>query len=371
MTAPSLPHGAPVNVREFELAARLVLDPVHADYVRGGAQDEVTVRANESAFAGLCLVPRVLRGAGEPVLRTTLLGHEASMPVLIAPTAFHRLVHPDAERATARAAAAEGVIMIAAMLSTVAIEDVAAEARKAATDPCLWFQLYPQPDLGFTRAIVQRAEAAGCRALVVTADSPALGRAERNDRNDFHDLPPGLRCENLRELRGGEPGSVRQVVLSPEISWRHVEWLRETTDLPILVKGVLHPADAALAADLGVDGIVVSNHGGRQLDTTPPTIAQLPRIAEAVAGRVPLLLDGGVRRGTDVIKALALGAAAVGIGRPIMWGLAVGGEDGVGAVLSMLRRELANALALCGCAAPSEVPRDLVMNGTAKEGCAR
>ncbi|MDF5757107.1 alpha-hydroxy acid oxidase [Spongiactinospora sp. TRM90649] len=353
--------GAPVNVREFEHAARAVLDPVHGDYFAGGAQDEVTVRANESAFASLRLVPRVLRGAGEPSLATRALGAEASMPVMIAPTAFHRLAHPEAERATARAAARAGVVMIAAMLSTVAIEDIAAEARKAATDPCLWFQLYPQPDLGFTRALVQRAEAAGCRALVVTADSPALGRAERNDRNDFHDLPPGMRCENLRELRGGEPGHVRQVVLSPGISWRHVEWLRETTALPIVIKGVLHPADAVLAAERGVDGIVVSNHGGRQLDTTPATIAQLPRITGAVDGRLPVYLDGGVRRGTDVVKALALGADAVAVGRPVVWGLAVDGEHGVTAVLEMFRRELANALTLCGCASPGAVTRDLVL----------
>jgi 4-hydroxymandelate oxidase len=194
----------------------------------------------------------------------TVLGTAMTMPVLLAPTAFHRLAHPEAERATARAAAAAGVTMIAAMLSTVAVEDIAAAARTAETerDPSLWFQLYIQPDLGFTQAILARAEAAGCRTLVVTVDSAALGRNERNDRNDFHDLPPGVRCENLRELRGGEPGSVRQVVLSPEISWRHIDWLRGVSDLPIVarrwppastacwcpttavVKGVLHPADA-------------------------------------------------------------------------------------------------------------------------------
>jgi 4-hydroxymandelate oxidase len=284
------------------------------------------------------------------------------MPIMLAPTAFHRLAHPEAERATARAAAKAGVTMIAAMLSTVAVEDIASEARKTATDlePSLWFQLYVQPDLGFTEAIVRRAEVAGCRALVVTVDSAALGRHERNDRNHFHDLPPGLRCENLRELRGGEPGSVRQVVLSPEISWRHLAWLREISDLPILLKGVLHPHDARLAVEHGVDGLVVSNHGGRQLDTTPATIDQLPLIAEAVEGRVPLLLDGGVRRGTDVVKALALGATAVAIGRPAIWGLAVGGEDGVTRVLALLRRELENALVLCGCDSPRAVGRELI-----------
>jgi 4-hydroxymandelate oxidase len=249
------------------------------------------------------------------------------------------------------------------MLSTVAIEDMAAEARKTTPDgaePSLWFQLYVQPDLGFTEAIVRRAESAGCRALVVTVDSPALGRHERNDRNDFHDLPPGLRCENLRELRGGEPGSVRQVVLSPEISWEHIAWLRGISDLPIVLKGVLHPRDAALAVENGIDGLLVSNHGGRQLDTTPATITRLPVIAEAVDGRVPLLLDGGVRRGTDVIKALALGAVAVAIGRPAIWGLAAAGEAGVARVLELLRNELDNALTLCGCDSPQAVTTELL-----------
>jgi 4-hydroxymandelate oxidase len=356
--------GAPVNVREFEELARERLDPVHYDYFASGAQDEVTVRANEAAFARLSLVPRVLRGAGAPRLGVTLPGGEASMPVLLAPTAFHRLAHPDGERATARAAAKAGVIMIAAMLSTVAIEEVAAEARKAAPDPALWFQLYPQPDPAFTEAVVRRAESAGCRALVVTADSPALGRNERGDRNGFHDLPPGLRCENLREP--GDPartGHVRQVVLSPELCWDDLDRLRGITDLPIVVKGVLHPDDARLAVERGADAVIVSNHGGRQLDTAPASIARLPLVADAVAGRVPVLLDGGVRRGTDVVKALALGADAVAIGRPALWGLAAGGEDGVADVLGLLRRELENALALCGCAAPADAGRGLVQEG--------
>ncbi len=349
-----------VNVRDVEAEARERLDPVHYDYFVSGAQDEVTVRANEAGFSRLTLVPRVLRGAGEPTLGVSLLGCHTSAPILLAPTAFHRLAHPDAELATARAAAATGTIMIAAMLSTVAIEDITAAARTVAAEPGLWFQLYIQPDLGFTEAIVRRAEAAGCRALVVTSDSPALGRNERNDRNNFHDLPAGLRCENLRELRGGEPGSVRQVSLSPQISWSHLDWLRKTSALPILVKGILHPADAKLAVHRGVDALVVSNHGGRQLDTAPATVDQLPRIVDAVDGRVPVLLDGGIRRGTDVAKSLALGADAVAVGRPALWGLAADGERGVVSVLEMLRNELANTLTLCGAASPGDLGRDQV-----------
>jgi 4-hydroxymandelate oxidase len=339
-----------VNLRDFEAAARTCLDPVYYDYFASGAQDETTVAANEAAFRSRTLIPRVLRGCPPPRLETSVLGQTAAMPVLIAPTAFHRLACPDAEVATGRAAAAADVIMIAAMLSTVTIEEIATTGAK------LWFQLYIQPDLAFTESLVRRAETAGCRALVVTVDSPTLGRNERGDRNNFHDLPPGVYCANM-----GAAGHVRQVVLSPAISWRHVDWLRETTSLPILLKGVLHPADAELAVEHGVDGLIVSNHGGRQLDATPASLDRLAPIAEAVGGRVPLLLDGGVRRGTDVAKAMALGARAVAIGRPVLWGLAVAGEAGVRRVLELLRVELANALTLLGVGAPAELTRDQVV----------
>ncbi|NUP68800.1 MAG: alpha-hydroxy-acid oxidizing protein [Nonomuraea sp.] len=338
-----------VNLRDFETAAKDKLDPVRYDYFASGAQDEITVRANETAFQRLSLLPRILRGAGPPRLGLSLFGRTSSMPVLLAPTAFHRLAWDEGEVATARAARDADVVMIAAMLSTVTVEEIAATGAE------LWFQLYLQPDLAFTESLVRRAEAAGCRALVVTADSPALGRNERGDRNGFHDLPPGIVCANM----GGD-GDVRQVVLSPELTWEHVDWLRGITDLPILVKGVLHPADAVLAVEHGVSGIIVSNHGGRQLDTAPATVDRLPLIAEAVGGRVPLILDGGVRRGTDVVKALALGATAVALGRPVLWGLAVDGADGVSAVLSLLRAELANALTLCGVPTPAALTRDQV-----------
>ena len=338
-----------VNVRDFEAAARATLGPVYHDYFASGAQDEITVAANESAFRRRALIPRILRGCPPPRLDVTVLGQQASMPVLIAPTAFHRLACADGELATGRAAAAADVTMIAAMLSTVTIEEIAATGAK------LWFQLYIQPDLAFTESLVRRAEAAGCRALVVTVDSPALGRNERGDRNNFHDLPPDILCANM-----GGAGHVRQVVLSPEVSWRHLDWLRQATTLPILLKGVLHPDDARIAVERGVDGLIVSNHGGRQLDTTPATLDRLPVIADAVAGHVPLLLDGGVRRGTDIAKALATGARAVAIGRPVLWALAVAGEAGVVSMLELLRAELVNALTLLGVAAPAELTRDQV-----------
>lgn len=262
--------------------------------------------------------------------------------------------------ATARAAAAAGAIMIVAMASTVAVGEIADAARAAGDDVSLWFQLYIQPDLDITEALVRRATDAGCTALVVTVDSPVLGAGERNRRNGFHDLPPGLRCENLVDLRDGERGHVRQIAMSPELNWEHIDWLRRTTALPILLKGVLHPEDARLAVRHGVDGLLLSNHGGRQLDTVPATLELLPEILAAVEGRIPVVLDGGVRRGTDAVKALALGASAVGIGRPVMWALAEGGEKGVRRLLELLRDELDDTLALCGASGLADLTPDLV-----------
>jgi 4-hydroxymandelate oxidase len=351
-----------LTVRDFEHAARTSMDPVYYDYVAGGSRDEVTVRANEDGFARLSLLPRVLRGSARRDLSVELFGARSSMPVLISPTAFHRLVCEEGELATARAAARADTIMIASMASTVAVGEVAAAARAAAPDrdPALWFQLYLQPDLEDTAALVARASAAGCTALVVTVDSPVLGANERNRRNRFHDLPAGMACENLRNLRGDEPGHVRQIAMSPELSWDHVDWLRDHTELPILLKGVLHPADAQLALEHGVNGLLLSNHGGRQLDTVPATIDLLPEFVAAVGGDIPVLLDGGVRRGTDIVKALALGAVAVGVGRPIVWGLAAAGELGAARVLELLRDELDHTVALCGARALTDLTPDLV-----------
>jgi 4-hydroxymandelate oxidase len=339
-----------LTLAELAEAARERLDPVRYDYFAGGADDELTVRANEAAFTRLRLLPRVLRGSGIRTPDVMLAGTPASSPVLIAPTAFHRLAHPDGEVATARAAAAARAIMILSMASTVAVEDV------AATGASLWFQLYLHRDRAFTAYVVKRAEAAGCRALVVTVDSPVFGRHLRDLRNGFTDLPPGLVCENMRDAGG----TVRNIEFA-SLGWDDIDWLRSVTGLPIVVKGVLHPADALLAVEHGVAAIVVSNHGGRQLDTSVTTVEVLPAIADAVVGRVPLVLDGGVRRGTDVVKACALGAAAVAIGRPVVWGLAVAGAAGVGWVLSTLREELDRALALCGADSVDVLTPDLVV----------
>jgi 4-hydroxymandelate oxidase len=351
-----------LNLRDVETAARDRIAPIHFDYVAGGARDEHTVNANESAFTRLQLLPRMLRGNEKRVLDTTVLGSPLSMPILLSPSAFHRLFHPGGECATARAAAAAQTVMIASMAATTSIADIAAAARAqlGGADPDLWFQLYIQPDLEITDTLVKRATEAGCRALVVTIDSPVLGAQERNWRHGFNDLPAGLACENLRNLRAGEPGHIRQIVMSGELTWDHIDWLRGITDLPIVLKGALHPEDARIALEHGVQGLLLSNHGGRQLDGVPSTIELLPDIVAAVQGRVPVILDGGVRRGTDVVKALALGAAAVGVARPTIWGLATGGEDGVSRVLEILRSELDHAMALCGASSLADLTPELV-----------
>jgi 4-hydroxymandelate oxidase len=325
------------------------LDPVHRDFFAGGAGEELTVRANEAAFARRRIVPRVLRGVGDRDLRTTLLGGELSMPLLLSPTAFHRLAHPSGEAGTAAAAAAEDVVMVVSMAATQPIE------RIAATGARLWFQLYPQPDAAFERHVVERAVAAGARALVVTVDSPVFGRRERDRRNRFTDLPPGLVCENMRDATG----RVRDIAMDPALSWAAVDRLRELTDRPIVLKGVLHPADARIAAGK-VDALLVSNHGGRQLDGAIATLDALPAVVAAVDGRIPVLLDGGVRRGADILIALALGASAVGIGRPAIWGLAAGGPDGVRELLAHLRSDLDHVLALAGAKRPADLTPDLI-----------
>jgi 4-hydroxymandelate oxidase len=271
-------------------------------------------------------------------------------PVLIAPTAFHRLAHPDGESGTARAAAEAGTVLTVSMAATEPVERIA-----EAGGP-LWFQLYVQPDRAFTAGVVRRAEKAGCRALVVTADSPVFGRRERDRRHGFHDLPDGLACENMRD----SDGRVRDIAMDDTLGWDAIAWLRGVTGLPILVKGVLHPADAAAAVAAGVDGLIVSNHGGRQLDGAVATIEALPAVVAAVAGRVPVLMDGGVRSGADVLVALALGADAVLLGRPVLWGLAAGGAPGVRETLDLFAADLDHVLALAGARTPREVDASMV-----------
>ncbi|MFG1884888.1 alpha-hydroxy acid oxidase [Micromonospora sp. NPDC049102] len=327
------------------------MDPVHQDFFEGGAGRERTLAANERAFERRWIVPRVLRATGERDLRTTVAGTSLAAPVLVAPTAFHRLAHVEGEVATARGAAAAGTAMVVSMAATRPIEEIAAAGGT------LWFQLYPQPDLDFTEYVVKRAESAGCRAIVVTVDSPVFGRRERDLRNGFTDLPAGYACENMRDATG----QVRPIAMDATVGWDRIAWLHGITGLPILLKGILHPADARLAVEHRAAGVIVSNHGGRQLDGTIPTLDALPAVVAAVNGQIPVLLDGGVRAGTDVVVALALGAQAVLVGRPVVRGLAAGGSEGVRETLERLTDELDQALALAGARRPADLTPDQVV----------
>jgi 4-hydroxymandelate oxidase len=357
----------PINLFELETLARGMLSPLAWDYYSSGACDEITLSENRAAFDRLRLAYRVLVDVSRRELKTRVLGQEVALPVLVAPTAFHRLAHPEGEAATARAAGSMGTVMVVSTLSTTPIEEVAAVASAP-----FWFQLYVYRDRAATEGLVRRVEAAGASALVVTVDAPLLGIRERDVRNRFQ-LPPGVAVANLLPhgydavaAAEGQSGLAAYFahLLDPSLSWRDLGWLRSLTRLPIVVKGIVRPDDALRAAEHGASAIVVSNHGGRQLDTALPTIEALPAVAAALerAGAdIEVLLDGGVRRGTDVVKALALGARAVLLGRPVLWGLAAGGAAGVERALSLLARELDLALALCGCRSPAEVTRDLVV----------
>ncbi|MFD7711929.1 alpha-hydroxy acid oxidase [Streptomyces sp. NPDC059786] len=350
-----------MTLRELHDKARQSLDPAHYDYVAGGADEERVVAANEAAFDRYALLPRVLSGAERRDTAVDLPGAPRASPVFVAPTAFHRLLHPDGERATARAAAAEGAVLVTGTAATTAVAEVVAAAREAAPDPAVWFQLYPHPRPEVTEALVRRAEGARCTALVVTVDSPVFGRHTRDLRNGFTDLPPGYAAENMRDLPGAPPGGLTDIPMSPAVTWRDFAGITRMTSLPVLVKGVLHPADARLAVEHGAAGVLVSNHGGRQCDAVPAAVDCLPAVAGAVADRVPVLLDGGVRRGGDIAVALALGARAVGVGRPVAWGLAAEGEAGVRRVLATLRDAYDHTLALCGGRRNADLTTDMVV----------
>jgi 4-hydroxymandelate oxidase len=333
------------------------------EFVAGGAGDEQTVRANREAFARWRLLPRVLRGLREVSTATTVLGQEIALPVLIAPSGLHRLAHDDGELATARGARQAGTIYTMSTAATVAMETVAPEAGP------WWFQLYVFSDRGVTRDLVERAVAAGASALIVTVDVPLLGRREADERNRF-ELPPELVLANLRapehqRIVATDDGSGLNTYIGaswePALTWEDLDWLASLSPLPVVPKGILHPEDAARAFEHGARAVIVSNHGGRQLDSAVASLDALPAVVAAIAGKGEVLLDGGVRRGTDILKALALGARAVLIGRPIYWGLAVGGEAGVRHILELLRAELALDLILCGLPGPDAVTRDLLV----------
>jgi 4-hydroxymandelate oxidase len=354
----------PINIFEYEQLASQNLTQMTWDYYVSGANDEITLNDNRAAFNRLKLLPQVLVDVSQRDLKTTILGQSLELPILIAPMAFQCLAHLDGELATAKVAARMGIGMVLSTLATKSIEEVAGVSDR---NP-LWFQLYVHKDRGLTRALVERAYASGFTALCLTVDAPLLGKRERDARNEFA-LPQGMELANLISLKDVEiPHAFRESglfqyfasQLNPALTWKDLEWLQSITSLPLVIKGILRGDDAIKAVELGAKAIVVSNHGGRQLDGSIATIEALPEVVETVRERVEILVDGGIRRGTDILKALALGAKAVLIGRPILWGLAVNGEAGVRGVIDLYKDELDLAMALSGCAKLSDINKDLV-----------
>jgi isopentenyl diphosphate isomerase/L-lactate dehydrogenase-like FMN-dependent dehydrogenase len=341
------------SLRDFEARARDVLSPVFYAYYAGGAGDEVTLRDNREAFHRRRLLPRVMRDVSSVDPSTTFLGEPVPFPVGLAPNAQQGFAHPEGEVATARAAKDSGALMCLSTLSTRSLEDVA-----SAGDAPRWFQLYINKDHGFSKDLIRRACAAGYRAIVVTADLPVPGYRERELRHPVvyeHDLPFG----NLSDVAvsGADLMSLLESVVDSSATWADIEWVRSTSEVPVLVKGIMTPQDARLAVDGGASGVVVSNHGGRQLDLSPATIEVLEPIVDEVGSEVEVYLDGGVTRGVDVALALSLGARGVFIGRPYLFALAVAGEDGVRQVLDLLRAEFENAMALLGVTRVAELGR--------------
>jgi 4-hydroxymandelate oxidase len=335
-----------LRISDLEDAARQRLPQMVFDYYAGGAGDELTLGENVRAFDRWLIRPRILVDVGAPDPSAEVLGQRVPFPVLLAPTAMQAMADPDGEVATARAAAATDALMVLSTISTRSLEDVAETGVRR------WFQLYVHRDRGLTTELVERAHAAGYGAIVLTVDAPSLGKRFRDERNRFI-MPPGMDLENLSgaklpEGAGSSLFAYFAAELDPTLTWEDVAWLRSLAPLPLVVKGLLTAEDAVHAVDAGAEAVVVSNHGGRQLDGVPASLDALPEVVEAVGGRAEVYLDGGVRRGTDVFKALALGARAVLIGRPYLWGLAVAGEAGVRRVLEILYTELVLAMSLAG-----------------------
>ncbi|KAI3455996.1 hypothetical protein Pfo_012659 [Paulownia fortunei] len=347
------------NVMEYEAIAREKLPKMVYDYYASGAEDQWTLHENRSAFSRILFRPRILVDVSDIDITTTILGYKISMPIMVAPTAMQKMAHPEGELATARAASAAGTIMTLSSWGTSSVEEV------ASTGPgTRFFQLYVFKDRNIVLQLVRRAEKAGFKAIALTVDTPRLGRREADIKNRFA-LPPNLTLKNFKGLdlgtidRTSDSGLAAYVAdqVDRSLNWKDLKWLQTITKLPILVKGVLTAEDASLVVQAGAAGIIVSNHGARQLDYVPATIMALEEVVKAVQGRVPVFLDGGIRRGTDVFKALALGASGVFIGRPVVFALAADGEAGVRKVLEMLHDEFELTMALSGCRSIKEITR--------------
>ncbi len=324
-----------ITVDDYEPLAKRVLPADVFDYYAGGAGDEWTLAENRRAFEDWVIRPRMLTGAWPVDPSTRILGTDIAFPVLVAPWAYQRRAHADGEHATARAAARAGTVMVVSSTAFEYLEEIA-----AASNAPKWWQLYVFTDRGETVEMLHRVHAAGFAAVCLTVDFPASGLRHRDTRSGF-DMPIGLPADDI--------------VYAPDLTWDDLSWIRDAAPLPLLVKGIMTGEDARIAVDAGVDGIVVSNHGGRQLDSVHAPITVLPEVVDEVGGRVTVLVDGGFRRGTDILKALALGAGAVMIGRPACWGLAAAGEDGVADVLRILRSELENTMVLAGTRSVTDI----------------
>ena len=352
------------SIDALEAHAFECLSPMARGYYAGGSRDEITLRQNRRAWDEIELWYRVLVDVAERNTQTSVVGHEIAAPILLAPTAFHGLAHPDAECASVRAASSFGTIACVSTLSNVSLERAAAASSRA-----LWFQLYVYRDRGVTKSLIERAEAAGYRAIVLTVDAAEIGTREADQDLGFH-LPPPLTMGNFQDAGRAMLGPARddsalsqyvRTLLDPSLTWSDVSWLKQQTKLPVVIKGLVRADDARQAVDAGASAVIVSNLGGRQLDTAPATATSLPYVVDAIRDEVDILVDGGIRRGTDIIKALALGAKAVLIGRPALWGLACAGEAGVLHALRLLHAELSEAMALCGCPRIETISSDLLV----------
>ncbi len=355
-----------LTLDDFEEAARGVLGHLAFDYYAGAAGDLAALRRNRQAYAGLSVHYRVFRDVSRLDLSCEVPGARLPHPVLVAPTAFHKLADPEGEVATARGAADAGALITVSSLSTRTVEDIA-----AASQGPKWFQLYVNRDRSFTEELIQRVVAAGYRAIVVTADAPKWGRRIQDVRNGFH-LPEGVEAVNLVRSRtdasalshsGAGLGAAFDWMLDASLTWKDFEWVCRVSPVPVMVKGVCRPDDAVAAFDHGAAGVIVSNHGGRQLDAAPATVSVLPGIRHAVGPQRCLVVDGGIRSGSDVLKALAAGATAVQVGRPVLWGLSVGGAQGVARVLSLLREDMELSMALAGASSLADITPDLIRSG--------
>lgn len=333
-----------INLFDFEVLAAHKMTRMAYEYVASGAADEFTVRWNRQAFDNLKINPTVLTDVSQLDTQVSLFGQKLPYPIMIAPTAYHKIMHPEGELATARGAGAAEAVYVVSSFTTTPLEEIA----KVATQP-LWLQLYVRDDRSFTKDLIQKAEHEGYRALCVTVDTPVAGVRNRQQRVNFS-LPEDVHTPHMADA----------FALTKSLTWKDIEWLQSFAKIPVLLKGILNPSDAEKAIDAGVSGIIVSNHGGRNLDTVPATIEALPRIAAKVNKRIPVLMDGGIRRGTDILKALALGANAILIGKPICFGLACGGAEGVQKVLEILRHEFELAMMLTGKTTIAEINSSVI-----------